>query len=264
MPRPPRPRSPRRSPNRPPTPPRRGPWKHGRLAVLGLTGSIGAGKSRAAAEFAAVGAFVLDADRVGHALLDQKPAREEVVARFGPSVASVDDPERIDRKALGAIVFQDPRARADLEKILHPRMRRSFEKAIARVVRRREAKLLVIDAAVLLEAGWDDLCDEVIFVDAAEETRRARVLAQRGWSADDLKARESAQWPIARKKARAQTILANDGPEEAIGPQVRKIHRSVLARLHAARAAAHRHNPAPPPAPPPPSPPPPGRRSRGG
>lgn len=244
-------------------PPRRGPWKHGRLAVLGLTGGIGAGKSRVAAEFAAVGAFVLDADRVGHALLDQKPAREEVVARFGPVVLCQDDPERIDRKALGAIVFQDRNARADLEKILHPRMRRSFEKAIARVGRRREAKLVVLDAAILLEAGWDALCDEVAFVDAPEEVRRARVRDRNGWSAEDLKAREAAQWPVARKRAGAQVVVANDGPEEAIGPQVRKIYRSILARLHSARAAAQRPNPAPPPMPPP-MPSPPGRRPRKG
>ncbi|MFO0959627.1 MAG: dephospho-CoA kinase [Isosphaeraceae bacterium] len=231
------------------------------MAVLGLIGGIGAGKSRVAAEFAEAGAFVLDADRVGHALLDQKPAREEVVARFGPEVLAADDPERIDRKALGALVFQDPGARADLEKILHPRMRRSFEKAIARVVRRREAKVMVLDAAILLEAGWDDLCDEVAFVDAPDEARRARVEARNGWSAEDLKSRESAQWPIARKRARAQVIIANDGPEEAIGPQVRKIYRSFLARLHSARADTPRTDPA---SPPPPRPAPQGRRPRKG
>src|SRR5262249_14571831 len=100
--------------------PRRGPWKRAQLPVIGLTGTIGAGKSRVATELAGLGAFVLDADQVGHALLDQRPARAEVVARFGPSVLDSDQPDRVDRAALGRIVFADPQALRDLEAIVHP------------------------------------------------------------------------------------------------------------------------------------------------
>ncbi len=220
---------------RPRTAPRsRGPWKHGALPVIGLTGTVGAGKSRVAAELAELGAFVLDADRVGHALLEQRPTREAVVARFGPVVLDPADPTKVDRKGLGSIVFADERARRDLEALLHPRMRMTFEKAIARVARRREARAVVLDAAILLETGWDDLCDIVLVVDAPRPTRLARVQSQRGWTDGQLAAREVHQWPAARKRERAHAVLENDSDETTLITQVRRFWRGVRGRTHAA------------------------------
>src|SRR5689334_18959358 len=99
----PRTRTPSRS--RRATTPTKGPWKHGAVPVLGLIGEIGGGKSRVAALLAARGALVLDADAIGHALLEQRPVREPVLARFGPEILGTsDDPARpapIDRRALG-------------------------------------------------------------------------------------------------------------------------------------------------------------------
>jgi dephospho-CoA kinase len=204
------------------------------LPVIGLTGTIGAGKSRVAAELAGLGAFVLDADQVGHALLDQRPTRAEVVARFGPLVLDPDHPDRVDRKALGRIVFADPQALRDLEAIVHPRMRRTFEKAIARVARRREHRAVVLDAAILLEAGWDDLCDLVLVVDAPRPVRLERVRAQRGWTDAQFEARERSQWPAERKRARADQVLENDADEPTLIAQVRRFWRGVRGRTHAA------------------------------
>lgn len=207
---------PRRRPDRP-----RGPWKHGAIPVLGLIGPIGAGKSWVAAELAAQGAQVLDADAVGHALLEQRPARDLVVDRFGPAIldrsaptgteeGSTSAPPRIDRRALGGLVFNDPAALRGLEAILHPRMRRTFERAIARAQRGERVRAVVLDAAILLEAGWNDLCDLVVFVDAPRDQRLARVVEQRGWSAEQLEARERAQWSADRKRERADVVLTND------------------------------------------------------
>ena len=152
---------------------RPGPWKHGAIPVIGLIGGIGGGKSLAAAALARRGAFVLDADAVGHALLDQTPVRERVVERFGTGVLAPstdpDEPPHIDRRALGEIVFAQPSALCDLETILHPIMRRTFERAIARTVRRGKARGVVLDAAILLEAEWDSLCDRVVFIDAPRD-----------------------------------------------------------------------------------------------
>src|SRR4051794_3481849 len=136
----------------------RGPWKHGPIPVLGLIGGIGGGKSRGAAMLAEEGGVVIDADSVGHALLDQRPGRDLVVARFGPQIlapsgeaeaeaatdGSPSPPPAIDRRTLGAIVFKQPSALRQLEAILHPRMRRTFERAIARTVRRGQARCVVI------------------------------------------------------------------------------------------------------------------------
>lgn len=198
-----------------PAGPRRpqGPWKHGMIPVLGLVGGIGAGKTLVAADLAARGARVLDADAVGHALLEQRPARDEVLAQFGPDVLGPDD--TIDRHALGAIVFARPAARRELEAILHPRMRRTFERAIDRAARKEDAPAVVLDAAILFEAGWHDLCDRVAFVAASSEVRLARLAGQRGWDAATLAAREQAQLTLETKRQRADFVVRNDaGPEE--------------------------------------------------
>lgn len=211
-----------------------GPWKNGPVPVVGLIGGIGAGKSRVASGLASRGAAVLDADTIGHALLDQRPARTEVVKRFGQDVLSPPESEggdpRIDRNVLGRIVFAEPTARRALESILHPKMRATFEKAIRRVARRQEAPLVVLDAAVLLEAGWDDLCDVIVFVDAPEQVRRARLSESRGWSAADLAARQSAQWPLGRKREQADVILKNNGTAEDLEAQLGPLWKKLLRR----------------------------------
>jgi dephospho-CoA kinase len=201
--------------------------------VIGLIGGIGAGKSRVAELLAAAGAFVIDADLVGHALLTQRPVRDLVVAQFGPRVLERGDaagnPPPIDRRALGAIVFADPAALRRLEAILHPRMRQTFERAIARTIRRGQARAVVLDAAILLEAGWNTLCDHVVMVDAPRDQRVARLAAARGWSEPVLTAREAAQWPLRRKAALADTVIRNDAGLEALAEQVRQLAAALFA-----------------------------------
>jgi dephospho-CoA kinase len=218
----------------------RGPWKHGPIPVVGLVGEIGAGKSRVAERLAARGAFVLDADAVGHALLSQRPVRERVVARFGEGILdrsadAGEGPPPIDRRALGAIVFADPAALRDLEAILHPRMRRTFERAIAREVRRGRAGAVVLDAAILLEKGWDDLCDRVVFVEAPRDERLARLEAQRGWTDEVLQARERVQWPPERKRARADAVVVNASGLDALAAEVDRLRETVLKPPRAPR-----------------------------
>jgi len=194
-------------------------WKHGPIPVIGLVGGIGSGKSTVAARLEALGAFVIDADKVGHALLGQSPVRERVVERFGPQVLAPAEaeggPPVIDRGALGAVVFADPAARKALETIVHPRMRHTFEKAVARVTRRGEAKAVILDAAILYEAGWDKLCDLVLYVDAPRDARLDRLAAERGWDDAALAAREKAQWALVEKRGRADLEVSNAaGPDD--------------------------------------------------
>ncbi|MEW4569943.1 dephospho-CoA kinase [Tautonia sp. JC769] len=221
-----------------------GPWKHGPLPVVGLVGGIGAGKSRVASELAARGAAVLDADAIGHALLDQRPSRNAVVARFGEDVldASAGEAEepKIDRAALGGIVFAAPHALRALESILHPRMRSTFEKAIRRVGRRREAPMVVLDAAVLFEAGWDDLCDAIVFVDAPDRVRRARIAESRGWTGEQLAAREASQWPLGRKREQSDHVLNNHGTPEELAARLDALWRVLTRRPDVAADPAGR------------------------
>jgi dephospho-CoA kinase len=200
--------------------------------VIGLIGAIGAGKSRVAALLAESGAFVIDADAVGHALLDQRPVREQVLARFGAAIldrsSAPGEPARIDRRALGAIVFAKPDALRQLEAILHPRMRRTFERAIARTIRRGQARAVVLDAAILLEAGWHTLCDRIVLVAAPREQRLARLAEARGWSEQTLAQREAAQWPLERKQALADAVVENDSGALPLEENVRRLATTIF------------------------------------
>jgi dephospho-CoA kinase len=223
------------------------PWKFGAIPVIGVVGGIGAGKSRVSEALAARGAFVVDADHVGHALLDQKPARELVAQRFGEAILTPKptgedtDPQAaphepsVDRKALGALVFADPSARHDLEVILHPRMRATFLRAIDRAMRRPRYTAVVLDAAVLFEAGWDNLCDLILFVDASDAMRLARVRETRGWTESDLQAREAAQWTLDRKRSRSTQVIPNQGSLDQLEAAVTRFwEKSVVPRSRSA------------------------------
>jgi dephospho-CoA kinase len=219
-----------------------GPWRNGPTPVVGLVGGIGSGKSAAASILAGLGAFVLDADAIGHTLLEQSPARDRVLERFGENILGPYTEEGvrrpIDRRALGAIVFSNPGSLRDLEAILHPLMRRTFERAIGRESRRQRAPLIVLDAAILYEAGWDTLCDAVVFVDAPTEIRLARLEAARGWSAEGLAAREKSQGPVEEKRRQADHLLFNAGTLDQLQAETKKLWPALLARPRRRREPA--------------------------
>jgi dephospho-CoA kinase len=213
----------------------RGRWKHGAIPVIGLIGGIGGGKSSVARRLAERGAAVIDADAVGHELLDDPAIRARVVERFGSGVlepAGTGGPAapRISRRSLAAIVFRDPAALRDLEALLHPAMRERFRRTIARLIAEGGPSLIVLDAAVLLEAGWDDLCDRIAFVDAPRAERLRRAREARGWSEEMFAAREQSQGPAEAKRDRADWIIANDGGPDRLGREVDRL----LDLLHAA------------------------------
>jgi dephospho-CoA kinase len=207
--------------------------------VIGLIGGIGGGKSRVAAILAAHGALVLEADAVGHALLNQRPVREQVIARFGTGIlapsSDAEAPPVIDRRALGAIVFAKPEALRDLEAIVHPRMRGTFERAIARAERRGKSSAVVLDAAILLEAGWNTLCDRVVYVEAPRDVRLGRLVAERGWTDEKLAARERAQWPAEEKRRQSDAVIDNDAGIDRLEDGVQRFWNELLAPASRAR-----------------------------
>ncbi len=109
-------------------------------------------------------------------------------------------------------------------------MRHTFERAIARTVRRGRHTAVVLDAAVLFEAGWDELCDLVVFIDAPRGRRLERLAATRGWSADAVRAREAAQWPLEEKQQRADLVLKNDGAPESLDAEIGRLWERQFAR----------------------------------
>lgn len=159
------------------------------MTVIGLVGRIGAGKSTVARRFAELGATVVDADRLAHEALAEPEVAAAVEARFGPGVR--DASGRIDRPALAKLVFGGTPAHeaalADLESIVHPRVRRRIEGLLAA----NAASAVVLDVPLLVQAGWADLCTDLVIVDCEESVRRGRLEA-RGWSVEQIAARDRA------------------------------------------------------------------------
>jgi dephospho-CoA kinase len=176
--------------------------------VIGLIGAIGAGKSTAAAMLRARGGFLINADALGHEALEQPDIREKLIARWGERIVRPDG--KLDRRAIAGVVFPDPAERSALEQLVFPFIRERATREIDRGQNDPAARFVVLDAAVLLEAGWNSACDRIVYVDAPREARLARLAARSGWTAADLAAREAAQWPAADKMKRADAVLVND------------------------------------------------------
>lgn len=190
--------------------------KQSAIPVLALVGGIGSGKSTVADVFAQRGASVIDGDRLGHELLRLPEVRDEITTQFGPGV--LDDNGEIDRRKLAAVVFNDADRMAELERLVHPMIRRRMREQIEEA-RRAGVPLVVIDAAILLEAGWNDQIDRLIFVDAPEEVRWQRA-SQRGWSRQEWSRRESAQMPLTQKRSYADHVLDNSSDRDHLSRQV--------------------------------------------
>jgi len=181
----------------------------GRKPVVGIVGGIGSGKSAVAASFARHGGAVVNADKLGHAALEDPVNKARVVARWGADV--LDEGGAVARKKLGAIVFADEAERQALEAIVHPWIGGRIREAVAAAQADPAVRFILLDAAIMVEAGWSEVCDRLIFVEVPREVRLARLEASRGWTAADLAARERAQRPLAEKAARADWVVRNDG-----------------------------------------------------
>jgi dephospho-CoA kinase len=196
--------------------------------VVGLTGGIGSGKSTVAALLAERGAFVIDADRVGHDVY--RPGSEgfrRVVEAFGKGVVAPDG--TVDRRALGAIVFADPAARTRLDAIVHPLITAEVRARIAAARADSPERPIVVEAALLFEAGWETLVDRVWVVSTAPRTTVARVVASRELTAEDVERRIAAQMPDAARRARAQLVIENDGSPVALRAEVERAWRTLAA-----------------------------------
>jgi dephospho-CoA kinase len=181
------------------------------MEVIGIVGGIASGKSTVAAELAALGAVVLDADRATHDALRRPEVKQALVDRWGESIISPSGEP--DRQAIAERVFSsavaENRELEFLENLLHPLVRHNFGDKLCKLDE-SETLAAVIDAPLLLEAGWEDLCDYILFVDSSDQNR-AEWISPRNWSSGEISRREAAQMPIDEKRQRATHVIRNLG-----------------------------------------------------
>ena len=196
------------------------------MIVLGLTGSIGMGKSTTMQLFAAEGAAVWDADAAVHRLYGPGGAAVAPVEAAFPGVAG---PDGIDRTELGRRVHNDPAALARLEAIVHPLVGADRDAFLAAAAE-QGAALAVLDIPLLFETGLEDRFDAVVVVTAPEEVQRARVLARPGMTPAALEAILARQMPDADKRERADFLIDTADGLDSARAQVRMVMDAVLSR----------------------------------
>ncbi|MEU9414230.1 dephospho-CoA kinase [Streptomyces sp. NPDC051000] len=199
------------------------------MLKVGLTGGIGAGKSEVSRLLAGYGAVVVDADRIAREVVEPgTPGLAAVVAAFGESVLTPEG--TLDRPRLGSLVFSDEEKLRTLNAIVHPLVgARSAE-----LERAAGADAIVVhDVPLLTENGLASLYDLVVVVDASSDTQLDRLTARRGMTEDEARSRMAAQATREQRLAIATLVIDNDGPLEALEPQVRKVWEELAARAAA-------------------------------
>ncbi len=191
------------------------------MRVIGLTGGIGSGKSTVSQIMAELGAVIIDADRVGHeAYQPNTRTWQDLVAAFGKEIVAADG--SIDRKKLGAIVFGNPDELARLNRIVHPRMFEMMQERIGQY-RKQGVKVVVLDAAILFEANWTPLVDEIWVVVTDEPAVVTRVHTRSGLPEEQIRSRIRSQMSNEERTKRANVIIRNDGSLEDLRAKVREL-----------------------------------------
>lgn len=201
------------------------------MLKLGLTGGIGAGKSAVSRLLISYGAVLIDSDRIAREVVEPgTPGLAAVVAEFGPGVLTPDG--GLDRPKLGGMVFGDPDRLRALNGIVHPLVRaRSAELEMAA----GPDSIVVHDVPLLVENGMAALYDLVVVVDASPETQLDRLVRLRGMAESEARKRMAAQATREERRAAADVVIDNDGPLEALEPQVRRVWQGLRERAAAGR-----------------------------
>lgn len=194
-----------------------------RPVVIGLTGGVASGKSTVANMFQRLGASVLDGDQVGHEVLNDPDVLSQIQAIWGEDVL---EDGVVNRKALGNIVFGAPDRKqlSALEQITHPIIRQRILEEL-RLATLRKTIAVVLDAPLLFEAGWDQLCDKLVFVKSSLAVRTERAKT-RGWTDQELKRREDRQMDLQHKEENSTDFIDNSSSQENTLDQVKKLWTS--------------------------------------
>jgi len=204
------------------------------MVVIGLTGSMAAGKSTISRRMAELGAYIADADKASRqVVLPGMEGLAALVERFGSKILRPDG--ALDRPALAALAFEGEETISDLNAIMHPIIKIELQAGMAEA-RKQGVKVAVVDAPLLLEAGWQDICDEVWLVTAPEELRIIRAMARDDISRDAARLRMASQMSDEKKREIADVILENNGSIEdllaEVDAQYRRLRKDYDEKNH--------------------------------
>jgi dephospho-CoA kinase len=199
--------------------------KHPKTAAL--TGGIASGKSTVSRMFQKLGAYVLDADVVARQVVEpEQPAWQEIVAHFGHEILLADG--HLDRKRLGAIVFQQPDERRILERMIHPRVIEQINHQEHLLHQTEHDRIIIVDVPLLIEASMHTDYATVIVVYASEATQLQRLMSREQLSEHAARQRLAAQMPLSEKLNYATHIISNDGTLAQTQQQVQAIYQEML------------------------------------
>jgi len=200
------------------------------LILVGLTGGLASGKSTVAAMLARRGAIVVDADELSRRAVAQgTPGLARIVETFGPEI--LDEAGALDRSALAEIVFADEQKRRTLESIVHPEVFRLLGRVVDGY--RATDAVVVFDAPLIVETGFDRACDFVIVVSPPVDAQIARVARTRGMSEEEARARIASQASPGDREERADVVLRNDGTIEDLEKRVEPLWEELRTRAGA-------------------------------
>jgi dephospho-CoA kinase len=197
--------------------------------VVGVTGGVASGKTTFVDVLAAGGgARVIDADRLGHAILRRGDVARALAAAFGDDV--LDGQGAVQRDVLGPRAFATPESLAQLNAIVHPPLIAELDRILAAYTRTSYAGLVILDAALLVEWDGGDRCDEVVAVIARPETQVARLVRDRGRTPEEARAIVERQLPAAARAAYADVVIENDGTREEFLARARAVAGAIRER----------------------------------
>lgn len=196
------------------------------MKIIGLTGGTGSGKSVVSRSLAEAGAVIVDADQIAHEIIERgKPAYLEIIDFYGRDI--LDAEGNIIRKKLGEIVFHDAEKLAFLNRCTHKYIAAEVERQIAAAKAQGEAKAIILDAPLLLEAGLEQICDLVWVVYAEAEVRTQRVMARDGISYESAKARIANQKSWEEYRNAADAVIDNSGDLAPLQAQIKEIWGTI-------------------------------------
>jgi dephospho-CoA kinase len=199
------------------------------MLTIGLTGGIGSGKSTVTQVLGELGAPILDADKVAHTTYAPGgPAYDAVISAFGAEIVGAD--RTIDRKKLGAVVFGNPERLSKLTSIVWPATREAIRRSVAGLRASGATLPIVVEAAILIEANWQSLFDEIWLVRAPREQVLARVESQRGLKPAETEARIRAQLSDEERAKHATLVIENNGSIEELRDLLKSLWAEALKR----------------------------------